>query len=209
MKTERKLTPQEEARKEHFEELKSKLEQQGYRAHDLTIGVNFANVMAFIFGIVICLPLFFAFFSRNGSIPTMDATVSEIFIFGGALFASVVLHEGIHGLFWGMYAKDRFKSIEFGFIAKYITPYCTCKNPLKKHQYIIGSIMPTILLGIIPAIVSIPLNSSMLFFFGAVMILGGGGDLTIITKLILYRTSANDIIYIDHPYECGLTAFER
>ena len=44
----------------------------------------------------------------------------------------IVVHELIHGFTWGMFAQSKLKAISFGFIWQYLTPYCTCKEPLKK-----------------------------------------------------------------------------
>ena len=41
------------------------------------------------------------------------------------------------------------------------------------------------------------------------MILAGGGDLTILLKLLRYKSKKEEILYMDHPYECGLVVFER
>ena len=41
------------------------------------------------------------------------------------------------------------------------------------------------------------------------MIFSGGGDGLIILKLLLHRTKGKTVVYYDHPYECGVVAFER
>ena len=41
------------------------------------------------------------------------------------------------------------------------------------------------------------------------MILSGGGDVLIAWKLLLHRAPDAEVRYLDHPYECGLVAFER
>ena len=69
--------------------------------------------------------------------------------------------------------------------------------------------MPTLILGILPAVFAILAGSLPLFLFSELMILGGGGDLLIIGKLLLYRSRGKEVLYYDHPYACGLTAFER
>ena len=44
---------------------------------------------------------------------------------------------------------------------------------------------------------------------GALMILGGGGDLAIVLKLVRFKPEGDEVLYLDHPYECGLAAFVR
>jgi hypothetical protein len=55
-----------------------------------------------------------------------------------ALTIGIILHE-LHGITWAKYTKDGFKSIRFGVLWKFLTPYCHCKEPLVKH-YIIGGL---------------------------------------------------------------------
>ncbi len=204
----RKLTKAEQSRKIEFENLKMRLEEEGYQSYNLTIGIVYANIMAFILAIPIILPLWVAFSKRNYSLNGVFEGL-DVFLFLAIFAVLIVAHEIIHGIFWGIFAKEHWKSISFGFIMKYLTPYCNCKEPLKKSEYIIGALMPTIILGIIPCFVAIFIGSAMLFMLGAIMILGGGGDLTIILKLLFYHSDKKDTIYIDHPYKLGLVAFVR
>ena len=210
-KKDRKLTKAEEKRKKIYEEEKQKLIDAGYTEKDLTIGVVYANVMAFVLGLPIIIVLGILFFKYNlgNSEMSFTFTIKESVIFLITLLVLIVVHELIHGAFWAIFAKNHLKSIEFGFMAQYLTPYCCCKEVLTKGQYIIGGIMPTVLLGIIPAVVAIFSSSWLVFVIGCIMILSGGGDMTIVLKLLMYRSEKQEILYMDHPYECGLVVFER
>ena len=210
-KKDRKLTKAEEKRKKIYEEEKQKLIEVGYAEKDLTIGVVYANVMAFVLGlpIIIVLGIFFFKYNLSNSEMSFTFTIKESVIFLITLLVLIVVHELIHGAFWAIFAKNHLKSIEFGFMAQYLTPYCCCKEVLTKGQYIIGGIMPTVILGVIPAVVAIFTGSWLVFLIGCIMILSGGGDMTIILKLLMYRSPKQDILYMDHPYECGLVVFER
>ena len=210
-KKDRKLTKAEEKRKKIYEEEKQKLIDAGYTEKDLTIGVVYANVMAFVLGLPIIIVLGILFFKYNlgNSEMSFTFTIKESVIFLITLLVLIVVHELIHGAFCAIFAKNHLKSIEFGFMAQYLTPYCCCKEVLTKGQYIIGGIMPTVILGLIPAVVSIFTGSWLVFAIGCIMILSGGGDMTIILKLIMYRSQKQEVLYMDHPYECGLVVFER
>ena len=207
-KDNRKLSKAEEKRKKLYEEKKKELIAQGYEEKDLTISVLKANVMAFVLGLPIIILLLILFIYKNQSgIYTFSIYGPVVFL---VIFAVlVVVHELIHGLFWAIYAKDHLKSIEFGFMVSSFTPYCCCKDMLTKYQYIVGGIMPTVILGIIPAIIAIFTGSVFWFIMGELMILAGGGDLTILLKLLRYKSNKKEILYMDHPYECGLIVFEK
>lgn len=207
----RKLTEKELKRMAIIEKITEEKESFGYKRVDLTVDIGKANLMAFAFGFPICLPFLiiyiivnmhhFKFFNYTGFI--------GFFIWLVLLVAFTVVHELIHGLVWGICAPNHFKSIDFGFIKEMLTPYCTCIEPLTKGQYILGSIMPGLVLGIIPMIIAIFNGSFLCMLMGMVMVFAAGGDLTIIMKVLTYKTDKKDIIYIDHPTECGLYVFEK
>lgn len=204
----RRLTHAEQKRKAAFEAREGELAAQGYAKHDLTIGLAYANVMAFVLGVPLIVVLEIAYFRRNETLSLAIQSGDAVWFL--ALFAVlIVVHELIHGITWAVFAKAHWRAISFGFIAKYLTPYCTCGEPLKRYQYVIGALMPTILLGVVPCLAAVYNGSMFLFLLGAVMILGGGGDLTIVLKLLQHRTKAADVVYIDHPYQAGVVAFER
>ena len=206
--TDRKLTAAEMRRKELFEATEADLAAQGYREHRLTMGVVAANVFALALAIPLDILLGVGFFALHPGL-------SIEFGFGGAIgvilvfFALIVVHELIHGLVWSMFAKRRWKSVSFGFILQYLTPYCTCNEPLPRFAYVIGALAPTIVLGLIPVAVAYATGSPVLFVIGALMIIGGGGDMAIVIKMLRFKPEGAEALYLDHPYELGLVVFER
>ena len=208
-KEERKLTPAEQKRREQFQTICEEMEQNGYEKQDLTIGVLQANIIA----LVITLP-FVVFFvwlylivNPQGSFVMINP--SYLWLFVGMLFLLIIAHEGIHGLTWAIFAKKHLHSISFGVIWKYLTPYCTCDEPLRKGQYIIGGAMPTLILGFGMAVIAIFATIPSLWCLSLLMILSGGGDFFIILKIALHKSAGKDVVYYDHPYECGAVAFVR
>lgn len=205
-KKERKLTEAEQKRKEEFEKLTEKLIAEGYTPNHITMSVLAANVFAIVAVLPFVIPLLIFYFLRGNELtvePWSFVAVYAIFV----IFIAV--HELIHGITWAFFAKDGWKSISFGFIKEYLTPYCSCNQPMKKYQIIIGAFMPTFVLGIIPGIIAVFIGSSMLLFVSIFMILGGGGDLLIIFKLLQYKSISKETLFIDHPYELGTAVFER
>ena len=202
----RKLSRREQARLEDFQRLSGQMRQQGYRRVDLVVDVVQANVME----VVVMLPFLAAaavlFFALN--------PVGEVYIpFSGmalwllAFLVLVVLHEAIHGLTWGLMAPHGFKAIAFGVIWQMLTPYCTCNDGLKRWQYLLGGLMPTLILGFGLAGLATAQGSLWLFSLAEVMILGGGGDFLVVFKM-LRHPQKDGAVYYDHPYECGLVVFE-
>jgi hypothetical protein len=81
----------------------------------------------------------------------------------------------------GKYTKDGFKSIRFGVLWKFLTPYCHCKALLVKH-YIIGD-LPAIVLGLF--LLYYPLSwQCILLIFGIFFTMAAFGDFMIIFMLL-------------------------
>jgi hypothetical protein len=208
----RKLTEKEIKRKEKFDALRTHMEQEGYTTNPVTVGVLKANILA----IVVMLPfgVLFAWIYYLAN-PTVDFSISEdklliaLCAYIILMLVLVVVHELIHGITWGFFTKNRFKSIEFGVIWKMLTPYCYCSEPLKRWQYLLGSAMPTLILGFVLGAAAVAFHSISLLCLSEVMIFAGGGDFLIILKMLLYRSQGSDTVYYDHPTECGFVVFEK
>lgn len=205
---ERKLTPVEQKRKEDFEKLSEEMEQSGYQKTDLTVSVLRANVIAILIMLpfVVATVVIYRIINPDSSI---KLAFHETIILLIAVIILTVIHEAIHGLIWGLFAKGHLKSINFGIIWEMLTPYCTCSEPLTKWQYITGAVMPALVLGFGLAPVAIVLESFLLLVLSVLMIVGGGGDFYIILKILLYRNKNKEVLFFDHPCECGLVVFEK
>jgi hypothetical protein len=135
------------------------MEPNNYK-QEYTITALKGNLIAGTLAIPILLIFGMPFFS------IWDNPLHEIkdFITGGVLnivinlsifILGVCLHEFIHGITWALFAKNGMKSIKFGIMASSLTPYCHCTEILKSSHYKAGAIMPAIITGLIPSILSI------------------------------------------------------
>lgn len=120
--------------------------------------------------------------------------------------AGIVAHELVHGITWALFAKKGFRSIKFGVLWKYITPYCHCKEPLQIRHYLIGAITPFIFVGLLPAVYAIITGSINWLLFGIFYTVGAVGDFLII-KLLLPE-KRNDYA-LDHPSEAGCYVYRK
>ena len=127
----RELTVAEQQRKEYFEAESEKLVAQGYERKDLTFGVVEANVWAIVVTLPLILPFLLAYYVMWGTewtmLPWWGYFVGLIL-----LTAFIVGHELIHGAVFACFAKDGFRSVAFGVIWSMLTPYCTCRESLKR-----------------------------------------------------------------------------
>lgn len=207
-KSERKLTEKELKRKKHFDNLSAAMQAEGYVKKDLTISVLKANIGALFVMLPFMAAAAWAFFCVN-SIGTWSLSFISSLLLLPALLLLIVLHELIHGITWGLFAENHFRSIEFGVIWSALTPYCTCSEPMNKRQYMLGGAMPTIVLGGGTALIACLTGQIFWLFISELMILSGGGDFLIILKMFMYRPAGKETVFVDHPYECGVAVFER
>ena len=206
----RKLSAKEQRRLNVFEETCERLSQEGYKKTDLTIGIVKANLFVFLLAIPVIAIGVLLFAWRNPIsllMPTSQGSLLFIVLF----VVLIVVHELIHGLTWSMFSEHHFKDIEFGFMKELLTPYCTCTTPLPKKHYILGALMPCIVLGIIPTAIGILLGSHLLFWIGIVMILSAGGDIMIVWKVMKFKKQdeSKEIFIYDHPTQAGSVIFEK
>ena len=189
----RALTPAEEKRLQRFEVLCAAMEEKGWRQCDLTVGIVRANVLTMVMAVPICALAVLLFRRLNPASPWSLSRKQLILWLVGMLVLTAV-HEGIHGLTWSFFTPNGLRDIEFGFMKQYLTP---------------GALMPLILLGILPWIVSLLRGSTLLLYLSLVMILAAGGDMLIVFELLRHRPGASEQLVCDHPTQAGSVLFER
>jgi hypothetical protein len=178
-----------------------------YKKEKMTINVYWANIVGVLIFIptilIFGLPFYFMWkseFQLENFLPSVWSALIVVL----ALILGIIAHELIHGIMWARFAKNGFKSIKFGIMWKMITPYCHCKEPLKVSHYVIGAIMPAILLGFIPAILAVIIGNSGLLFLGIFFTVAACGDFLVKYSL---RKESKDTLVEDHPSEVGFYVY--
>ena len=204
----RKLTEKELKRKNDFEKFNSEMQQKGYKTKNIIINTQQAKPLCLLIMLPFMALAFWIYYNVNGF--DLDCLSWGFVVALLVLILCLsILHELIHGITWSLFAKNHFHSIDFGIIWSSLTPYCTCSEPLKKLEYLLGTAMPTLILGGGVAVIAVMADQFLLFLLAEVMILSGGGDFLIILKILLYRTDKKESVYCDHPYEAGFVVFEK
>ena len=203
---EKKFTKIQQKRLEVFNNVRSKLIEEGYKEKNITITPIKANIMVLVTTVpicIICTILFWTIYMKGKGFFIGD--ISVLGVFWIMMVIGIIIHELIHGLFWSLSTKEKWKSIGFGVDWGTITPYCTCNEELKIKNYAIAVAMPTIILGVIPYLIALITGNLFLALFGIIQLMGGGGDLYI---LWLIRKEKNALL-LDHPYLVGCVSFEK
>ncbi|MEY8433888.1 DUF3267 domain-containing protein [Lachnospiraceae bacterium 48-42] len=142
----RKLTEKELKRKDCFEKISSEMQQKGYKMKNVVINTQKAKYFALLVMFPFMALTFWLYNNVNGfnldGISWGYAVTLPLLI-----LCLIIVHELIHGITWAIFAKNHFHAIDFGIVWSTLSPYCTCFEPLKKWQYLLGTAMPTLVLG--------------------------------------------------------------
>lgn len=133
------------------------------------------------------------------------AFIDNILVFAIALVVGTVAHELIHAVSWSWLDGISWDKIHFGFKWKMLTPYVHCPEPVEVGNYRWGVVMPGLVLGVLPYIISLILQSGWLLGFGLFFTLAAGGDLLI---LWLLRGVKAGTKVQDHPDLVGCKVIE-
>lgn len=172
---------------------------------DLQKANGVAMIYLLVFAVIFAIPYYFIW-GFNLSIEPVEELIPFAFLPLTVIILGIIVHELIHGIFFAIYASKGFKSIKFGILWKMITPYCHCKEPLKIKNYIVALLAPFILLGIIPAMISLVIGKIALLAFGIFFSSAAAGDLLIYN--LIKKENPEDYVQ-DHPSEAGYYIFRK
>jgi hypothetical protein len=190
---------------------------EGYRQEELTFDPLRANLNAILLTVPIAIIMatpYVVIWRNKYSLVNIKVYIaankpwlvySGVIILG-IMLIGIVLNELIHGITWARYAREGFKSIRFGVMWKSLTPYCHCKEPLSVRHYIIGGLMPAIVLGFVPFVVSLFVGKLVLLLFGIFFTTAAAGDFMIVYSL---RKEKADNLVQDHPSKIGCFVYRK
>ncbi|MBQ7743108.1 MAG: DUF3267 domain-containing protein [Bacteroidaceae bacterium] len=175
----------------------------------VSINIGKANLFALaimlVSAIVFLVP-FFMIWSGRKPIGDLLGGAWHWGIVFALMIVGIVVHELIHGITWACYAKSGWKSISFGVMWKMLTPYCHCDEPMRIPGYMMGAIMPCIVLGVLPAIVALFIGSLPLLAWGIFFIAAAAGDIWM--TWLLTKEDRHSLV-LDHPSEAGFYIIEE
>lgn len=195
---------EKQKRIENYEKQRTNLLQQGYQESVRIISIVKINILAFVTAGPFVIVAFLIYFGVWGEF-SIELNLFESFFLLISIILSIPIHECLHGFGWHFFCKDKWKSICFGVIWQYLTPFCHCKEPLKFKHYLFGGLMPFFVLGIGVSALGVIFHSSILLLIGLYNIIAAGGDTTIACVAFKYHNS----ILMDHPSECGFIEFHK
>ena len=191
--------------------LETELKQGKYKKKELTMSAAEANLHALYFILPILLlyiPAYMFAWPEQFSLYNLRQVVAiyKSWLLLSPLVLLVVfvlgalVHEMLHGFTWAIFCKRGVKSIKYGVYWALLTPYCHCKEVLPLRHYILGGMMPGLVMGLLPAIVGLALGNVLVFLFGLFFSMAAGGDLLVLWML---RHQKKEDLVQDHPEKIG------
>lgn len=193
------------------------MEQEQYEKQELTMTAAEANRKALVFVVPILVLYMVPYlllwpeqlrwasvegFVREHGVRTLFYPFLMLLVF----VLGAVVHELLHGLTWAVFCKRGLKSISYGVHWRYLTPYCHCREMLPLRPYLLGGIMPGLVMGLLPALAGLLTGHLVLFLFGLLFSLAASGDLLVL--YMLRHARATDLVQ-DHPEKMGCFVYRR
>lgn len=167
---------------------------------DVSMSLVEANIIGGAFGLLAALACIIPHWLLWGgaSLGTGLQVVFNPIIFVPAFIVSILVHEGLHALGWGLFGRVPWSAMHFG--VKDLTPFAHCREPLRATPYRIGAFFPGLILGVVPAGLGVATGSGVLTVWGSLMLALAGGDLAILWAL---RRVPGQALVRDHPTRAG------
>ena len=173
---------------------------EGYNIELRTIGMLKANIVAIVVMALLGVLGLMAMYAIWGDFSLGNPWNGMLFIIG--FWVGVAVHELIHGFTWMWVTHSSFSHLRFGLLRGGV--YCHIDVPMSKRKYVVGALMPLMLVGVVPFLLSFATNSLWLMLFGAIFIGCAMGDVLIVWAI---RKEPPDTLVYDHPSEPGCIVY--
>ena len=178
------------------------------KTNEYSLGFTEANVYALLLALplIALLLLPYAFIYGWAALGAdLPVFLVNIPLFLLSVLVGTVLHEFIHAVCWSWFDGIPWSKIEFGIKWKVLTPYVHCPEPVEVSNYRWGVAMPGMVLGILPYITALILQSGWLLGLGLVFTIAASGDVLI---LWLLRNLEKGSRVQDHPDLIGCKRYD-
>ena len=188
---------------EIFSRVQAELKANGYREKDVT----FSSGKATVFGVLYALPfitilgLAYRFLLLERAHLLETGVLSFYIMFIAIIVVSVAIHELLHGIGWAISSGRGWSVVRFNISA--LMPSCACKAALTRGQYLVGVLLPFLVLGTGSAVFLFLYPGTVSVLTMAVNFVAAGADLLIALRAARERGA----LIADHPTEAGYIAY--
>lgn len=188
---------------EDINKVQADLKENGYREKDVTISSGKAMVLgvacAFPFIMIFGLAYRFVLVERAHLLEI--GGISFYIMFVAIIAVSVVIHELLHGIGWAISSGKGWSVVRFNINA--MMPSCSCQSALTRGQYLVGVLMPFLVLGAGSVVFLFVYPGTVSVLTMAVNFVAAGADLLI----ALRAAKEKGALIADHPTQAGYIAF--
>ncbi|GMR11829.1 MAG: DUF3267 domain-containing protein [Gemmatimonadota bacterium] len=176
---------------------------------DRSVSIPLAQVLAGAFAVVITIPMMLLYgrVAQESILSVLDGDPgwgTTAAVIAGVL-AGTYVHELIHAMSFRRIGRASKAAVGVGVHWKVLTPYAWCKEPISVAAYRWAAVLPGIILGVIPFVVSLIVTEAWLAAWGVLFTLAASGDFLV---LWLIRDLERATWIIDHPSRCGCAIVE-
>ena len=182
---------------------------EGYEPEQKTIGMLAANLWGVLLMVV---AIVVGWFALTGLYPSFSFDMDDPMLmakncmwFCILMLLGIVVHELVHGFTWLLLLHKGFSHLSFGIMAGGCV-YCHIDVPMAKKPYVIGALMPLLLVGLVPWVAGIVTGSLLWMLVGGIFIGAAVGDMMIVWTI---RKESADVLVYDHPSEAGCYVYHR
>ncbi len=175
---------------------------EGYVPEKKTISILAANIWAILLMVVAGILGAVAIYALKGDFFGFHSWSGVVLLL--AIIVALAVHELIHAITWMLLVGKGFSHVSFGLMKGAV--YCHFNEPMIKSQYVIGTLMPLLLVGVVPWIAGIAAGSLLWMALGTIMIGGAAGDIIIVWAI--RKEPASSLVY-DHPKEAGCYVYHK
>ena len=188
---------------EDFNRVQADLKANGFREKDVIIPSGKAMVLGIVYTLpfVITLGLLYRFLLIKRAHLSEVGGLSFYIMFIAIIAISVVIHELLHGIGWAISSGRGWSVVRFNISA--LMPSCACKAVLTRGQYLVGVLLPFLVLGTGSAVFLFLYPGTVSVLTMAVNFVAAGADLLIALRAARERGA----LIADHPTEAGYIAY--
>ena len=194
-----------------FDSIKEDLTAQGYKlkSSEFDIAIIYASMFLVL---PIAATAFILYLIQSLKYPELS-TFPSLWEYPIMMVILAFVHEGIHGICFAFFSKNGFRSLKFGLSKQsFYCPFCHCKTTVSMVGYMISALMPFVLLGIVPAIISISTINGTLNQFALMGIIGGAADVLFCCELLKQKKilpQKGQIHVYDYVDKMGFAVFYK
>ena len=186
-----------------FNRVRAELKANGYQEKDVTIPSGKSMILGFLYSLpfIVFGGLLYRFLLIERAHLSEIGGLSFYIMFIAIIAVSVVIHELLHGIGWAISSGRGWSVVRFNISA--LMPSCACKAVLTRGQYLVGVLLPFLVLGTGSAVFLFLYPGTVSVLTMAVNFVAAGADLLIALRAARERGA----LIADHPTEAGYIAY--